>query len=103
MSERDKRRGLYRKYIVLKLPDPDEQTAFTNRALNGVEQMIKERYGRSRIEPLREPSFVLTPTKDEMSRVALYAYAEEARSAGFELLADDLIELLEETEVESGS
>lgn len=99
MSEKMKKYGLFRKYVIFKLPDPDEQTAFTNRAIDEIADTLAQRFTRSQIEPVDVPAFVLTPTKDVMSRVALAAYAKQAREQGYEMLADDLEQLLEDTEI----
>lgn len=42
--------------------------------------------------------FVLDPKHDPLARVALKAYADEAKSAGYTALADDLEDLVKQTQ-----
>lgn len=100
MSDEMKEYGLLDRYLIFKLPKPSERSAFTNRAVDELKIALARRFSREQIKTVDEFAFVLTPESDQMSRDALATYAKTARQEGYELLADDLLELLDEIEKE---
>lgn len=59
-------------------------------------KIVNEPYQQRRLDPVREPCFVLKPDSDPIAKVALQAYAEEAARQGYEPLAEDLFNWLRE-------